>query len=290
MRTVLVPTDFSEPAQNAARYALHLALALQANLHLCHAFLIPGGDPALSAVAWTGPGLQELQEERDEALSRTAEKLQERRDATMKHVAGTFRPEISWSSSAGETAEIINKVAEKTDALLIVMGMTGIGKLNRFIFGSSSIRMMDTTRHPLLIIPYDQKFTGLEKIAFSTDLTTKDTTKAEGLAKFAGYFGAELLIAHIPNFVEIIDENEYRRRKEAFLKNLQGKISYLSVESDNIDSGLEIIKSKDIDMLVMGHQYRGFLDRLIFGSYAVRHAGEIKIPLMVIPEGASVSF
>lgn len=41
MKTILIPTDFSEAAVNAARYGLFLAQRLQADLQLIHAFKVP---------------------------------------------------------------------------------------------------------------------------------------------------------------------------------------------------------------------------------------------------------
>ncbi len=41
MKNILFPTDFSETAQNAFVYALHLAKSLNANLHVLHTFEIP---------------------------------------------------------------------------------------------------------------------------------------------------------------------------------------------------------------------------------------------------------
>ncbi|MBC7921004.1 MAG: universal stress protein [Ferruginibacter sp.] len=42
MKTILVPTDFSQPANNALAYATGLAVKLPARLLLLHVFWIPG--------------------------------------------------------------------------------------------------------------------------------------------------------------------------------------------------------------------------------------------------------
>jgi hypothetical protein len=41
MNTILLATDYSPAAQNAAIYAMHLSEHLQANLELVHAYVIP---------------------------------------------------------------------------------------------------------------------------------------------------------------------------------------------------------------------------------------------------------
>ncbi|QNK62427.1 universal stress protein [Pedobacter sp. PAMC26386] len=53
MKTITVLTDFSERAENAARYALHLAQHLQANIILYHSFLVPASEPLSGQVYWS---------------------------------------------------------------------------------------------------------------------------------------------------------------------------------------------------------------------------------------------
>ncbi|WP_262696752.1 hypothetical protein [Chryseobacterium sp. 3008163] len=40
----------------------------------------------------------------------------------------------------------------------------------------------------------------------------------------------------------------------------------------------------------MGHQHRGFFDKLVVVSHAVEQANHLEIPLLIIPEGQTVSF
>lgn len=41
MKNILFPTDFSQTADNAFIYALHLAKSLGANLHVLHTYSMP---------------------------------------------------------------------------------------------------------------------------------------------------------------------------------------------------------------------------------------------------------
>jgi hypothetical protein len=88
----------------------------------------------------------------------------------------------------------------------------------------------------------------------------------------------------------VIQDVDYEHKKEMFLKNLNGKICYNCIYSENIDYGLEILKYKDIDMLVMGHHDKSFFKRLFLGSHAARQAVELEIPLLTIPENGHVHF
>ncbi|WP_228446620.1 universal stress protein [Chryseobacterium sp. 3008163] len=200
MRTIVVPTDFSKPARNAAVYALHLAHALKSDMHLCHSFEIPIESPMLGQTAWAVYEYPALQKDNDEELKKLAKTLED-------------KEKILW----GDVIQLVNDTAAKNKTLLIVMGMQGAGMLTRFLFGSNSLKMMENTKHPLLLIPPKHKFKGLKKIAFATDLDKKDIKTAQSLIEFAEYFGAELLITHIiQSSNEVIENTEYEHRKEFF--------------------------------------------------------------------------
>ncbi|WP_449398071.1 universal stress protein [Chryseobacterium wanjuense] len=79
MRSILVPTDYSKPAKNAAYYALHLANALKANIELCHAFNLPFENPMLGQTAWALYEYPALQEENSEELKKLVKKLEKKK-------------------------------------------------------------------------------------------------------------------------------------------------------------------------------------------------------------------
>ncbi len=284
MKTIIIPTDFSAPSENAAFYALQLALRLNANIHLCHALRPEGPDPSLGGISMAVKNFPELREVCISRLQKLTGELQNKATEILLNFPGVYRPEISTSCDFGDVSTIVQNAAEGKVVPMVVMGMTGAGKLDRLVFGSNTQEMIKRTKLPLLIIPFDKTFEVPRRIAYSSEMSAEDKLTAQGLAKFAGYFNAELLVAHIPNFVEVIDPREYSNREKNFTKDFDGRFTFKSIEADNIDSGLELLKKEKIDMLVMGHENHGFLDRFIFGSYAARHASKVGLPLLIIPK------
>ncbi|MBW8362677.1 MAG: universal stress protein [Kaistella sp.] len=290
MRTILAATDFSKPSKNAAYYALNLAIALEADVELCHAYSVPAESPLLGQVSWALYEQPDLEKENGKALEKLVRDLEEKENVLTDDDSSTFHPSVSYTLEKGDPVEVITAAATKTKALLIVMALTGEGALERFILGSNSVKMIDAAKHPLLFIPAGRRFHQLKKIAFATDLNKKDIKTAQWLIKFAHYFNAELLITHITDFSDLIDEEAYNDKKNLFLQPLYHKVSYRYIESDNIDTGLDLLKGKDIDMLVMGHHHRSFFERLTPGSHASRQALHPELPLLIIPEGSHINF
>ncbi len=291
MRTIVVPTDYSQSATNAAFYALHLAAALKSNLHLCHAFGIPVESPLLGQTAWALYEYPALQEENSKELRKLGKVLEEKSKALWGVEAFPFHPAFYYVCEGRDVDQVINDVAEENKALLIVMGINGAGLLTRFLFGSNSIKMIKNTKYPLLLIPQKYKYKGLTKIAFATDLNKRNKKIVQSLLNFAKYFDAELLITYVlQSNNEVIQDRKYEHAKEEFLKDLEGRFCYNCIYSENIDYGLDILKNKDIDMLIMGHHYRGFFENFTQNSHAIRQAGELEIPLMIIPENGHIYF
>lgn len=291
MRTILVPTDYSKSAKNAANHALYLAHALKSNIHLCHAFSVPIESPMLGQTAWTLYDYPVLQEENTKTLRKQAKALEEKEEILWGDEAFPFHPAIYYTSEAGDPVQVINNTATHHRTLLIVMGMQGASKFTRFFFGSNSIKMIEQTQYPLLLVPTNYKYKDLKKIAFTTDLNKKDIKTAQLLINFAKYFDAELLITHIiQSNNDVIQDTAYDHKKELFLKHFDGNICYNCIYSENIDYGIDILKNKDIDILVIGHHHKGFLDRFVTSSHASRQARQLEIPLMIIPENAHIYF
>lgn len=291
MRTILVPTDFSKPSKNAAYYALNLGNALKANIELCHAFMLPSIDPMFGQVSWPLYDYTELMEGNTSELKKLAKALEDKSRILWGDDSFPFHPTISYSCEAGDAVYVINNRADNNKTLLIVMGMQGAVTITRTIFGSNSVKMVKNTKYPLLLIPPDHQYKSLQKIAFSTDMNKKDIKTAQSLIEFAKYFNAELLITYISlNANDIIENKSYEHKKELFFKNLDGNICYNCIYSENIDDGLAILKDKDIDMLIMGHEHRGFFARLIDNSHAARQAEHLEIPLLIIPKDGNLLF
>ncbi|WP_304343991.1 universal stress protein [Chryseobacterium koreense] len=290
MRTVLVPTDFSKPSRNAAYFALHMAIALKADLHLCNAYTVPAESPMMGGVSWALYDSIDLQKDVEKGLKKFAKTLEKKEIVLSTDQPEAFHPTITYSYAQENLETLIQKTAASTETILTVMGMTGAGNLNRLVFGSSSLHMIEKTHTPLLIIPHHHRYKPIAKIAFATDLSKEDKKTVMSLAKLADYFNAELLIAHVKGFIDLLDEKAYQHKIETFIKGIEDKIKYLQMEAESVDSGLDDLRSGDLDLLVMGHQHKDFFDRLTMGSHSRRQTRKLHIPLMVIPTGMPVLF
>lgn len=284
MKSLLVPIDFSVPATHAARYALHLARYIRANITLCHAIYMPIEVPTEPFGAWPGYDLATLKEESMKSLEEVAATMRNKVSAFT--LPGIFQPEVTCVTEAGGVTDVITQLAINQKAELIIMGMTGAGSIARLLLGSISRSMIDITHIPLLLIPNGFLFNKIRKIAFATSLVDEDIDVIHSLTGFARYFDADLLVTHVSDS----DENDEAHQKKfaGFLTQVTCKINYdkiyfRHVNRSDVDKGLEWLTQHGyVDLLVMVHRQKGLFNS-IFSSHTHSTANHLNIPLMIMP-------
>lgn len=292
MKPILVPTDFSGSAENAARYALHVARYMKTNIKLCHAFLVPEKFAMAGQAGFPAYEYSSLKTETSLLLTGLARKLDEESHAAASKYS--FHPGIECMSEVGVLPEMVSELIDEKQNSLVILGMSDINATAKSILGSSSRSLIERGGFPLLLIPAGFVFNEVRKIAFATDLRAEDIDVLHSLSGFARYFDAEILVVHVND--DRKHHNEYVKKEDAFLNNITAKVNYdkiffRRINNAHVGEGLDwLTEHGNIDVLVMIHRPLGFLERLIKGSYTKKQADRIHIPLMVFPEALNPVF
>ena len=286
MKKILIPTDFSASAKNAANYAMHLAKQMKANVKLCNVVMVPLEVPLAAHVSAPLITFESLEYEVEQELKRYVKKLKEKDE--LETAPDTFHPSIEYAVGVGSVADAVTNFAANREVSLTVMGMSGAGGLGKFLIGSSSRAMVEATETPLLLIPDEARFMSIRKIAFATDLSKTDIDIIHTLAGFARMFNAEILIVHISE--EVPDDSIQQRNKiNVFLNEVTNKVNYHKIYYQHVldtevDNGLEwLAEYGQMQMLAMVHRKHNVLHKLFRGSYTQRLKKRISIPLLVFP-------
>src|ERR1035438_8203878 len=102
MKTILVPTDYSDTANNALQYAVELAKFSKAKIILLHVYPIPV--PVGEAHITVAP-FQELKKNNEEKIKKLEKKI-------IRQVAGKIKVQ-SITRSGFAVEEIMNVIKEK---------------------------------------------------------------------------------------------------------------------------------------------------------------------------------
>ena len=149
VKTILVPTDFSESAQLAFEHAIELAQQTGAKLVLLH--VQSGG--AVRTAAREGllrPGDLDL------TIKQNVEKLVERRFSEMLAGHDVSAVKVKAEPLRGDPDSVISAYAESIGADIIFMGSRGnspADKIKKFLLGSVTAAVLRKTKVPVVVIP-----------------------------------------------------------------------------------------------------------------------------------------
>jgi nucleotide-binding universal stress UspA family protein len=268
-KSILVPTDFSQAAENAADYAVQLANDLKAQVLLLHVFQPPVSLPDSTAAVVDFETFQQANEaEMKELVAKLEKKSQ-------FGVQGLVR--------MGFASEEI--LTEEKNALAIVMGMKGENKLREIFIGSLVTNIMKNTEKPLLVIPAEAKYTDFENVVMACDLDKETDKQAfESLKCFLKPFASTVHIVHVMEDKKMSDE---RQKTIAEIKELfvHQEVSFVTIDSKDLLEGLEnYLKDAKADLVaVVPHKYY-MLDRLFHKSISKKLAFHTRVPLLALPE------
>lgn len=142
IRRILVPTDFSEPAEAALRYGKALAEEFGSTLHLMHVVPEPYIYPWGTEIS-TMPLVDLLTSSETQA----AERLK-----TLVDDTGALKGRVKTSTAIGTPVDrILQQVAD--DGIdLIVMGTHGRGAVGHLLLGSVAERIVRRSPVPVLTV------------------------------------------------------------------------------------------------------------------------------------------
>lgn len=286
MKTILVLTDFSSAANNAACYALQLAKIMKANIKLCHAFKVAAEEPVAAHVIWPLENYNSVKSETEQELRFFAEQLLWKNESATN--SSDFKPLITYTAEVGSITEIARNLVNEEKLPLVVMGTTGTSGLTHFIMGSNCRDMIEKGDFPLLLIPAGYKLGTIRKIAFATDLTPGDINVIHSLSEIASVFNAEILISHITN--EKFDNSEHQHKIDLFLNDVTCKVNYHKIyyrpiKDRNVNSGLEwLTEHGQLDMLAVVHRQHNLFPWMPKKSHTQKLAKQIELPLLVFPD------
>ena len=142
IRKILVPTDFSENAANAARFAVELGRNMASSVVLYHACRVPvlASNEMMIAASNT-----DLERESKDRLRQFADRLQ----------SETGYLNIDVRISSGFAVDEIKELVEHEDFDLVVMGTKGATRLQSMLIGSNTADVISHCHCPVLAVPED---------------------------------------------------------------------------------------------------------------------------------------
>ncbi|MET3875475.1 universal stress protein [Chitinophaga sp. OAE865] len=277
MKTILVPTDFSDTAYNAATYAIALGNSLGATrIVLYHAYelIVPIPDVPTMIPMVNPEDLRAASLEGLEKMKRELAPLAGEGTTLLTRADNTL------------LAATIEDVCKNEGVDLIVMGITGGSKLEEVLVGSNTIDVVKNTSYPVLIVPGSAKYKHIEKIVFAADLRkVADTTPVEPLKKLLHIFNAELHVINIDHESRHFstDTPFETLMLDTLLEDFHPE--YHFIDNPNVVAGIaEFAEENKADLILTIPKKHGLFEGIFKRSRTSKLAYQTHIPLLTLHE------
>ncbi len=272
MKNIIVPVDFSATADNAASYALELAIFYNANLHLYHAFEIY---PPLNEYTYLVSAV-EMQQAADFELAKFKEKLVAR---------FSVKTNIVLKAESVSLYNGLNAYCKTIKPDLIVMGLSGKSALTRLVVGSNTVHAVQHLSYPILVVPPKASFIPIRKLGFACDYNAVvATTPVGAIKKLVKDFNAQLHILTVeasPTVpAEKIEESAYVAE---FFNDL--KPEYHTIQSTDVTEGINFfVEQTKADWVVVIPKKHNLIDKLFKRSQTKDLLYHTTVPILCIHE------
>jgi nucleotide-binding universal stress UspA family protein len=276
MRKVLIPTDFSENAMNASKYAMELFKYDRTDFYVMHAY----GDDLYSTNS--GKDRDSMNAAREEALKNSKLKV-EKLIEKMKAISPNPRHKLYPVSVFGALVDEANEIAELENVDVIVMGTKGKSDDRNLTFGSNTLQVIKYVKCPVLAVPAGFKDIQPSNILFATDyMLPYQRRELKLMSTIAQNFAAKMRVLYISKFEEL----SFRQQdNKAFLEYCMEQIKpdYLQLPGTDITEVINsAVDNYDIDLLVIINSRHSFLEDFLYTSKVEKIGLEIKIPFLVL--------
>ena len=267
MNKVLLPTDFSENSANAIHYALDLFSGTKATFYVLN--VQKASSYATDDLLIASPGTSVY----EAIVADNKAKLEQFFEPIKAEYAEEdFSFELSVDFDT--LTDAINQAVKRFDIDLIIMGSNGATGAAEVLFGSNTLKTIRQVDHPLLIIPEDYRFQGINDILFTLHQDEEmDEDPTEILRRLRERFDARLTLLEIletePN--QLTGNVEQEADRYCRLKGIPFSMAISA-----------FVQLNPVDLNVLFARKEMLLKRFFKGSEANRVSYGTQVPLLIL--------
>lgn len=266
MTKILIPTDFSDHAQNAIDYAIYFFEKEPCTFYILHAHVIV-------------PSAAETRTDAENHLKRIVQKLEENKGECAHH--------FEWLLIADIPISAVNASLIDLDIDYLFMGTRGRTAFSEIFMGRTAI---DIIKHvpscPIFAVPSEILYIPPTEIFFATDYKRPlQHMELEPILKVCRLWLASINVIHLKTEKELTETQVLH--KLAFRNHLK-EITHRFIEVKTKSSfstalGNLVEENKQVGLLVLMNTKHSFLEELLRAPTLKKVVFSSKIPLLLLP-------
>ncbi len=279
MKQFLIPTDFSESANNAIEFAVQSATIFPAEICILHAFEM-NTNKQMDNMGVLKEFSQSLLDEAQDKLTELKKNIEENKRISVKIIIAKLN-----------FKEAIQQALKEMNFDLIIMGTLGASGIKEKLWGTNTATVIGESTIPVLAIPHDYTWKKPNKFLLATNHFEEEPKLLNFLFDLTKLYDAQL---HAAVFTDEDDDKpatfiEHSRNRSHYEETLKEKykvdtLTVTQLYGSEFEETLQNhLKENDIDIFAMITYHRSFWDRIFHPSMTKRMSYHTKIPLLVIP-------
>ena len=268
MARIIVPTDFSAGALNAAVHAVRLFGAEGNTFILLHAYKLPASDPAATFNL-------------DELLAREALRGSHTFEGAVRERFPGETLHLETICEHGDLPNVIDRFNDDPERpACVVMGTQGASGVKEVLFGSNTAAVIKQCSLPVLAVPTDAAFRAPRRIVLADDGGPVQKPSLSLLLDLARWYHGEVRVTRVVN-ESVAAASEQEPAYDTILGAIPHTQQFLS--ADDVEAALnDFAEQGDADLLVVLHRERGIFHGLFQRSMSAKLAMHTHLPLLVL--------
>ena len=274
MKHILLPTDFSDNAQNAIKYAMKLFEDEQCTFYLVNTYtpVVHTYDFQMNTGGYLGAITDTIRESSMKSLEE------------IKTIFLNKKHRVITISSFNVLTDEIKELISKYTIDLVIMGTKGATGTREVLFGSNTIHVIKKATCPVLAIPDGYFFEKPVDILFPTDYKVDYIeNQLNALKEIARLYKSKVHVLHVSYARDLNAEELTNKLKlEKMLEDF--KVSYYNERDQEIPEAInEFQKSTYVQLLMMINNKHSFFENVFFKPIINQVGSHLNVPFMVVP-------
>lgn len=273
MKTLLAATDFTPIGNNAVKYAVRLANAMDSNLIVFHVMGMPKFKPTISEAQFL-------------TLEQKAESQKQKK---LESLVNGFYQEFKIKKKNRNARIIINtgffvtetllRAASQYQADLLIVGTHGL--IGFKIFGSVTSEIILKSRLPVLAIPEKYQYKKIKSVVYATDLNNL-VNELNTIIPIASQFEASIEVLYLDfGWRKSVTQQEITKEAKQVKYNKVKVVVEREIKGMTVLGQIQqYLKARKPDCLVMFPEERSLFDRLFVRGKTEELVYRTQLPML----------
>jgi nucleotide-binding universal stress UspA family protein len=280
MRTILLPTDFSDNSWNAIEYALNFYKDSTCTFYLLHVNRLTNLVTDDYYYAHTQEVIVDVKVEKaKEQLKVLVKKIVDKFPNNKKHNFYSI-------TDSNNLIDSIRKYVEEKNVDVIVMGTKGASGLSKLITGSNTGDVITKVKCTTLVVPENAKYNKIEEIAFPTDFSlSKNLQILQPIVDILEESKSSLRVLNISKKISVLNSYQQKSKEllEDYFYNYTHSFHFLT--NKKVEDAVQcFVNSRNIDIIAMVAKNLNYFEQILFHNKVEEISYHTDIPFLVLHE------